>query len=170
MLPYRPGPFTWRKLLLVVGLWFWGLAASFALGGLKPQILASLFSWMPAWAVNPFPRDIAGTASGTVLLVTGVGLLLVNVILGPLTEELYFRGYLLPRLSRFGAWAPLINISLFSVYHLWKPWDVLAVVVTLLPMGYAVWRTRDIRIGIAVHIGLNGTGFLMNTVPTLLAG
>jgi uncharacterized protein len=125
---------------------------------------------MPGWATSPFPRDIAQTASGTALLVTGACLLLFNVILGPLVEELYFRGYLLPRLHRFGIWAPLINVSLFATYHLWKPWDVLTLIVILLPMGYAVWRTRDIRIGIAVHIGLNGTGFLTNSLPTLLAG
>ena len=46
------------------------------------------------------------------------GQLLINVILGPVTEELYLRGYLLPRLYRFGIWAPLINISLFSLYLL----------------------------------------------------
>ena len=170
VLPYRPGRFTWRKVLLVVGLWAWGLGASFFLAGFKPAILETLFWWMPGWATTPFPRDIAQTASGTVLLVTGLCLLLFNVILGPLVEELYFRGYLLPRLHRFGIWAPLINISLFATYHLWKPWDVLTLIVILLPMGYAVWRTRDIRIGIAVHIGLNGTGFLTNTLPTLLAG
>jgi membrane protease YdiL (CAAX protease family) len=170
VLPYRPTRFTWRKVLLVVGLWVWGLGASFALAGLKPQILQTLFWWMPGWAINPLPRDIAQTASATVLVVTGVFLLLVNVILGPLVEELYFRGYLLPRLHRFGIWAPLINISLFATYHLWKPWDLLTLIVVLLPMGYAVWRTRDIRIGIAVHIALNGTGFLTNSLPTLLAG
>ncbi len=170
VLPYRPGRFTWRKVLLAIGLWVWGLGASFALADLKPPILQTLFWWMPGWATSPFPRDIAQTASGTVLVVTGACLLLFNVILGPLVEELYFRGYLLPRLNRFGIWAPLINISLFATYHLWKPWDLVTLIVILLPMGYAVWRTRDIRIGIAVHIGLNGTGFLTNSLPTLLAG
>jgi uncharacterized protein len=170
VLPYRPGRFTWRKALLAFGLWFFGLAVSFGLAGLKPAVLETVFPWMPGWAVNPLPRDVAATSTATVLLVTGIGLLLINVILGPLTEELYFRGYLLPRLARFGAWAPLINITLFSLYHFWTPWDVLTRIVMLLPMGYAVWRTRDIRIGIAVHIGFNGTGFLTNSLPTLLAG
>jgi len=170
VLPYRPGRFTGRKALLALGLWAWGLGASFVLADLKPQIIQTLFWWLPGWATTPFPRDIAQTASGTVLVVTGVCLLLFNVILGPLVEELYFRGYLLPRLHRFGIWAPLINISLFATYHLWKPWDLLTLIVILLPMGYAVWRTRDIRIGIAVHIGLSGTGFLSNSLPTLLAG
>jgi membrane protease YdiL (CAAX protease family) len=170
VLPYRPGRFSWRKGLLVFGLWVWALGANILLAGLKPAILQSIFPWMPAWAINPLPRDIAATSSGAVLVITGVGLLLINVILGPVTEELYFRGYLLPRLYRLGIWAPLINISLFSLYHYWTPWDVLSRIVMLLPMGYAVWRTCDIRIGIAVHVGLNGTGFLTNSLPTLLSG
>jgi membrane protease YdiL (CAAX protease family) len=37
-------------------------------------------------------------------------------------EEMYFRGYLLPRISRLGAWAPLVNTVLFSLYHLFTPW------------------------------------------------
>lgn len=170
VLPYRPGRFTWRKGLLTFGLWFYGLAASFGLASFKPAVLATVFPWMPQWAITPMPRDIAATSSGTVLLVTGLGLLLINVILGPLIEELYFRGYLLPRLHRLGVWAPLLNISLFSLYHFWTPWDFVTRLVMLLPMGYAVWRTRDIRIGIAVHIGFNGTGYLTNSLPSLLAG
>ena len=126
--------------------------------------------WMPAWAGNPLPHGIANTADGTALLVTAVGLLLVNVLAGPLVEELYFRGYLLPQLSRLGAWAPLVNVSLFALYHLWKPWDLLTLVVILTPMAYAVWYTRDIRVGMAVHVGLNGIGYLTNSLPTLLAG
>ena len=39
-----------------------------------------------------------------------------------MVEELYFRGYLLPRISRLGAWAPLVNTVLFSLYHLFTPW------------------------------------------------
>jgi uncharacterized protein len=94
----------------------------------------------------PLPRwSCRQPTSGGVLVVTGVGLLLINVILGPVTEKLYLRGYLLPRLYRFGIWAPLINISLFSLYHYLTPWDVLSWIVMLLPKGYAV--------------GLNGTGF-----------
>ena len=168
VLPYRPGRFTWRKALLVVGLYIWALGVAIPLGSTKPLIVDAMFPWLPEWAIRPLPADIAGTAPGTVLLVVGIGLLLMNVLLGPLVEEIYFRGYLLPRLERFRAWAPVINISLFSLYHFWSPWDLLTRIVVLLPMGYAVWRTRDIRIGIAVHMGVNGTGYILNTMPTLL--
>jgi AcrR family transcriptional regulator len=39
-------------------------------------------------------------------------------------EELYFRGYLLPRISRFGGWAPVINCCLFALYHFWQPFNL----------------------------------------------
>ncbi|MFD1537220.1 CPBP family glutamic-type intramembrane protease [Nonomuraea guangzhouensis] len=29
----------------------------------------------------------------------------------PIIEELYFRGFLLPRLSRLGRWAPVVNAA-----------------------------------------------------------
>ncbi len=165
VLPYRPGAFTWRKGLLVVGLVAWAFAVS--LLGIGGSIRDSFFSWMPQWALNPLPAGFADTGSSTAKVVTAAGYVLVLVILGPLVEELYFRGYLLPRLDRFGAWAALINVSLFALYHLWKPWDVINLVIILGPMVYAVWRLRDIRIGIAAHIALNSLA-LINVAPVLL--
>jgi membrane protease YdiL (CAAX protease family) len=70
-------------------------------------------------------------------------------------EELYFRGYLLPRLARYGWWAPAINTVLFSLYHFFTPWQNLTRILALLPMVYAVWGRRDIRIGLGAHVMLN---------------
>ena len=170
VLPYRPGRFTWRKGLLVVGLVVWGFGASMVMAGIRDGIKASYFSWLPGFALTPLPADIRQTASASALIVTAVGYLLILVLLGPLIEELFFRGYLMPRLARLGAFAPLLNVVLFSAYHLWKPWDVLTVIVTLLPMGYAVWWLRDIRIGIGVHLLLNGISFFLGVLPRLLVG
>ncbi len=164
VLPYRPGPFTWRKVLLVVALLAWGLSVS--LLGIGGSMRDSFFSWMPGWAADPLS---AGEGSSTARILTVVGYVLVLVVLGPLVEELYFRGYLLPRLGRLGAWAPLVNVSLFALYHFWKPWDVLNLIIILGPMVYVVWRLKDIRIGIALHIALNSIA-LLNVVPALLSG
>ena len=165
VLPFRPGPFTWRKVLLVVALVAWGFAVS--LLGIGSSIKDSFFSWMPSWALDPLPAGFAESGSGTAKAVTAVGNVLVLILLAPLVEDLYFRGYLLPRLGRFGAWAALINSSLFALYHLWKPWDVINLIIILAPIFYAVWRSMDIRIGIAAHIALNGVA-LLNVLPILL--
>ena len=168
VLPYRPGRFTWRKVLLVLGLITWAFAVSML--GIGISIKDSFFTWMPQWALNPISDSYATTGSTTAAeVVTAAGFLVILVILAPLVEELYFRGYLMPRIGRFGAWAALINVSLFAFYHLWKPWDSINLIIILAPMVYAVWRTKDIRIGIAVHIMLNGLAWTLNVAPTLLS-
>jgi hypothetical protein len=37
---------------------------------------------------------------------------LLNGVIGPVVEELYFRGFLLPRMEGLGRWAPLVNVTL----------------------------------------------------------
>ena len=164
VMPFRPGPFSWRKVLLIVGLLAWGFAVSVL--GIGGSIKDSFFSWMPAWALDPLSAGAEQSGSAA-KVVTAVGYAVFLVILGPLVEELYFRGYLLPRIGRYGAWAALINVSLFALYHLWKPWDAINLIIILGPMVYAVWRLKDVRIGIAVHIALNSLA-LLNVLPRLL--
>jgi membrane protease YdiL (CAAX protease family) len=166
VLPYRPAPLTWRKGLLVVGLFGWALGVSVL--GIGTSMRDSFFSWMPEWALNPISGSYSAPGNDTPGVITAVAFLLVLVILGPLVEELYFRGYLMPRMARFGAWAPLVNVSLFAAYHLWKPWDVINLILILAPMVYAVWRLKDIRVGIALHIALNTMAWGTAVAPVLL--
>ena len=88
-------------------------------------------------------------------------------IAAPIVEELYFRGYLLPRIDRFGAWAPLLNLVLFALFHLWTIWLTPVRVVALLPMVYLVWFKRSLYIGIIVHLLLNLVGDSLLTVPVI---
>ena len=76
----------------------------------------------------------------------------------PIVEELYFRGYLLPRMARWGNWAPLINVVLFSLYHFWLPWETLNRIITLLPIVFVVQWKRNIYLSILVHCLLNTIG------------
>ena len=68
-------------------------------------------------------------------------------MLGPIVEELYFRGWLLPRLERFGRCAPVLNAALFSLYHVWAPWQVVSRFVAVLPFIGAVWLQRNVYLG-----------------------
>jgi membrane protease YdiL (CAAX protease family) len=94
---------------------------------------------------------------------------LLNGLLGPVTEELYFRGHLLPRIDRFGAWAPVLNTALFSLYHFWSPWQVLVRFAGFLPMSWAAWRKRSFLVSMAAHILIN-TIFLAFLMSTLAGG
>lgn len=84
--------------------------------------------------------------------------MVLNVFAGPMVEELYFRGYLLPRMTRYGRWAPLLNVTLFSLYHFWSPWSFLSRIAGVTPFAYAVWWKRNVYLGMAVHIALNAIG------------
>jgi membrane protease YdiL (CAAX protease family) len=150
-------PISWRNYALFVPLLIaWGVASFVLLAPLDTFLASKLFSWMPAWTLPVSAAEqTAGYASGALTTTYAVGLVL-NGIAGPLVEELYFRGYLLPRLSRFGTvGATVINVLLFSLYHFFSPWQFVTRVVALLPLIYLVARKRNIYLGIFVHCGLN---------------
>ncbi|UCG04612.1 MAG: CPBP family intramembrane metalloprotease [Candidatus Heimdallarchaeota archaeon] len=46
---------------------------------------------------------------------------------------------------------------LFSLYHFFSPWENPIRIIALLPLGYLVWKKKDIRFSMLVHI-LNNTG------------
>src|SRR3712207_1894484 len=57
VLPYRPGRFTWRKALLVLGLYVWALGVAIPLGSTKPLIVDAIFPWMPDWVIRPLRSE-----------------------------------------------------------------------------------------------------------------
>jgi membrane protease YdiL (CAAX protease family) len=115
----------------------------------------ALFSWYPE-SVREFASFEGGDTYAT-WVVVGVfaAALAINGILGPVIEELYFRGHLLPRIERLGRGAPVLNAVLFSLYHLWTPWQNIGRILGLLPWIYTVWRKRSLALSIAIHISVN---------------
>jgi membrane protease YdiL (CAAX protease family) len=79
----------------------------------------------------------------------------ISITLGGVVEELYFRGYLLPRINWLGGWSPVVNIVLFSLYHFWSPWENVVRLLALTPWIYATWRTRNIYLALFIHIFIN---------------
>jgi uncharacterized protein len=148
-----------RKQLIrwTAGLTVWFLlffALSTAL--LDEWLADTFFAWMPE-SILQFSRvGEAGEPVATAALVTLVAVAFVfNGVVGPVVEELYFRGHLLPRLERFGRGAPVLNTVLFLVYHFWTPWQVPARVIGLLPMTWLTWRERSLQLAIATHVTIN---------------
>jgi membrane protease YdiL (CAAX protease family) len=155
---YR-GPMRARDWLVLLPVVLVAAILGFGVLSLIEQpILDALFSWLPEWFVKPLPVDSVDQYSASAWAVTLIGYAALNVIAGPVTEELYFRGYLLPRMSQFGRWAPLLNVVLFSLYHFWSPWQFLSRIAGVTPFAYAVWWKRNVFLGMAVHIALNGIG------------
>ena len=129
-------------------------------------LLRALFSWLPDWyiytdleAFKAYPRQV--------LIVTFTLRLLLDGLVFPTIEELYYRGYLQPRLSRFGHYAPLISHSLFTLYHVWQPWNYPTILLAVLPLAYAAWWKQDYRLAVAIHCALNVLGGVLTMLAVL---
>jgi uncharacterized protein len=154
--------------------WFWLfpvliLAAfvGFGVHRLVEPWLIGLFGWLPEWFVVPIPMGGLNDYSAAAWIVTLSAFLVLNGVIGPVVEELYFRGFLLPRMERLGRWAPLVNATLFSIYHFWSPWQLAARILGIGPMVYAVWWKRNVYLGMAVHCALNTLAVVLTATSVL---
>ena len=155
---YREPIPGWYYLVFPILIVVWGVIVTALISPIDNLILTGAFAWLPDWYALRDILDIPQIYSRQSLLITAFFAILLNGIVGPVVEELYFRGHLLPRMSRLGRWAPLVNVVLFSLYHFWSPWMFLSRAVLLIPMVYLVWWKRNIYIGIIAHCLLNLIG------------
>ena len=147
---------SWRTFALVlVGSFVATYALVMVVSPLGDLLREGFFSWLPDWMFLEEPGQYRSYPR-SVLLVTFVLQLIVTGVALPWAEELYFRGFLLPRLSRYRAWAPLLGGLLFALYHVWQLFSFPTVFLLGAALGYAVWCTRDIRVGITLHVLANG--------------
>jgi membrane protease YdiL (CAAX protease family) len=138
----------WWQYLVWVLIIFVAIGAIFTL--LKPIdafLQSKLFFWMPE------PNyGLDGNYSRTILIVTYSLFLIFVAVLSPLVEELYFRGYLLPRMQ--GKFVTLFHSFLFAAQHVFTPWMIITRTLGLLPLLFGV-KKKNIYIGIIVHILCN---------------
>ncbi len=150
MVLYREPVPKWQFVALVLGLLAWSsIFYVLIYPPLDVFFIENVFFWLPDsfFLVEDFARY-----STAALVITWAFGFAVNAIVGPIVEEVYFRGYLLPRISRFGAWAPLVNTVLFSVYHFFTPWQNVGRIVGLLPVVYAAWWKKSIYVSMGAHV------------------
>ena len=110
------------------------------------------FSWLPLSII--MSGDFAEYSDGILVLTYAIIFVFV-VILLPISEEVFFRGFMLPQMNRLGKHAPVLNTALFALYHLWSPWQIVTRFLSCLPLYYMVNKKHSMRIGIYVHCGLN---------------
>lgn len=117
---------------------------------------------------NPNNAELASEAAKSIK--TSLAL---TVILGPIVEEILFRGVLFGTLrGRNRTWAYIITMVVFAVYHLWQyvlvyqDWRMLLFAISYLPAGYALsWlyeKTNCIWMSIFLHMLINGVA--MSTI------
>lgn len=152
----RPVP-LWQYLIFVPLLCIWYFQASTIWTSLQNDLFTSL-PWLPRWLENPLPFIDQGPYSPLVMNITLGVALISSGIIAPIIEELYFRGFLLPRIDRLGVWAVLLNVSLFAFHHLWTPLVNPGRILAWFPIIFIVWRKQNIYIGLYVHLITNLVG------------
>lgn len=168
---YRGRPMRRGALAaLVVALLAWSFVVGAVLSLLDSYIFREFFSWLPErFFIGVGPGEYLTDYARAAAVVTLLASLVLSGFVLPAVEELYFRGYLLPRLSYLGAWAPVLNMTLFALYHLWTPWQALSRIFFFLPTVWATWRREDLRIALWVHCLANTMGVVL-TLAAVLAG
>lgn len=116
----------------------------------------NLFFWIPDMDLG-----LDGHYSKTILIVTYSTALLINVFLAPMVEELYFRGYLLPRMQ--GKYAILFHSFLFAAIHVFTPWMIVARTIGFLPIIIGTTK-KNIFLGMMVHMLCNSVGFFTGLI------
>lgn len=121
------------------------------------QSIPAYFDWQNIEYLKQYSKDI--------LLLTCISYFILNVFVGPIIEELFFRGYLTSKISRFGNFAPLIITILFSLYHLWLPFNNLFRISIFFPAAWLAWKKKNIYISMVFHCLCN----LLSTVSFIIS-
>jgi membrane protease YdiL (CAAX protease family) len=134
------------------------------------RLIAPLFSWMPdaIFQMSVIEQGGDPLVGGALVALLAAGFVF-NGVVGPVTEELYFRGHLLPRIDRFGRGAPVLNTALFTLYHFHTPWRYPVILLGYLPIAWTSWRRRSFWVGLAAHMVINNV-FVLMMLAAYLAG
>lgn len=146
---------SWKKIF-IYGILLFGFAgiASVTVGPFETwitapisnkltEIIPTYFDWNNIEYIRQYPKNL--------LILTCVLFAIFNIFIGPIVEELFFRGYLTSKISRFGKWSPAIITILFSLYHLWLPLQNIFRICIILPMSYVTWKEKNIYISMVSH-------------------
>ena len=143
IISYR-NPIPWWQYFVWVSIIFLIVGAIMTL--FKPVdsfLQKNLFFWMP-----DLNSGLDGNYSKSILIVTYSMSLIFNVFLAPIVEELYFRGYLLPRMK--GKFTILFHSFLFAAVHVFTPWMIIARTFGFLPILFGTTK-KNIYVGMIVH-------------------
>ena len=143
------------KILSIVFVFFGvaGLLSAFV-APLENQIFAQMrtvllnslpigFDWTNYEYMKAFSKPI--------LILTCMYYGIFNVLVGPITEELFFRGYLTSHYKKQSLFLPILIVVLFSLYHFWLPFNNIFRILVFAPVAYVAYKKKNLYISICFH-------------------
>ena len=146
--------------IVLIAFVFFGVAG--LLSAFVAPIENQIFAEMRADVLNNLPIGFDWTNfeylksfSKPVLVLTCVYYGVFNVLVGPITEELFFRGYLTSHYKRQNSFTPILIAVLFSLYHFWLPFNNVFRILAFAPVAYVAYKKKNIYISIYFHCMCN---------------
>jgi membrane protease YdiL (CAAX protease family) len=154
---------------IAIGLLVLAFVLAMSVQGVVPVFMDALGlsapEYMPFFLnpeINPAEADPADLSPGFALQGQYSVLILfaLALFLNILTEELYFRAWMLPKLSKYGSWGWVINGVLFAFYHSFQIWLLPLILVSSLSFAFIFYKTKSIWPIFATHLLLNTLNLL----------
>ena len=124
-----------------------------------PNSVPAFFDPQVTMTSTIFAEMVGGQIVGNwgILILYAV-MLFFNVV----GEELWWRGYILPRQEvRYGRFAWIWHGLLWTSFHLFKWWDLLGLLPVCLVIAYVSQRTQNNWPALTAHFLFNGLGLLV---------
>jgi membrane protease YdiL (CAAX protease family) len=161
----------WRLYGMNGRIWVWTMAA-LLVALVAYHLLSQVQTALVLQGVIPIPDGLPGAldprqeigsdnihqAYGDIrgnwlVLAVFLVLLFVNIV----GEEVWWRGYVLPRQElAFGQWTWLIHGLMWNLFHVFKWWDLIALLPVTLLLSFLVVRTGNNTPGVVFHALFNG--------------
>ena len=81
-----------------------------------------------------------------------IPLMTITLLLNIMAEELYFRAWILPKLSKYGSISWIINAVLFSFYHSFQLWLLPTILVSSLVWTFVIYKSESIWPALIGHL------------------
>jgi membrane protease YdiL (CAAX protease family) len=139
--------------------WLWAVGAIAAIGALSATTHAAMSTLEVGVGLHPHFMAFEPLSAGRYwILVAWIPFWILNIM----GEEFLWRGVILPRqeaaLGR-GAW--IANASGWLLFHLAFGWQLMVVLLPIMIiLPYAVQRRQNSWVGVVIHAGVNGPGFI----------
>lgn len=136
-----------------------------AIGAAMLLVLSALENFLPMPKDTPFDKLFERPRDAYLLAI-------IAVSLGPLVEELFFRGLFYPVVARHwgAAWAIFVTAVPFALMHMPQygyAWGALLVILIVgVVCGVVRAVTRSVGASFLVHVGYNGTQMLIAVLWT----
>ena len=153
LMPFQEKSKLIEYLLFIAIAIIWALSVDALLTPIEHGLRDGIFSFVPdAFAMRNTDLSLL---SKIPLIFTACLMIITNGFVAPITEELYFRGYLLPRINLPPMLMAVTSAVLFSLYHFFSPWYFFSRILMMIPIYCWVVKRKNIRFAIIAHVIAN---------------